>query len=480
MGVCGADPVAVKDGMHCLSPIGDDERNTLERLGLAENTRMACCARIKGGPVCVSLTPEEPAQMSPSQIAGFAFDRAIERVVIVGNGIAGVTAADHVRRRHPLCEIHLVTDEAHPLYNRMGIARLIYGRSAMNGLYLNPEKWYDDRSITSWLNTQAAALDVDGQRVRLATGEELPYDRLILAMGSSAWVPPIEGFGVAGTFVMRNAADALALREFTQRVSASTAVVAGGGLLGLEAAYALTKLRLGTLVLERGDRLLPRQLDDAAGAILKAYLEGLGMSIIMETETTAVTANGRLRSMTLADGREVRADVLLVAAGITPNVQLARDAGLAVGRGVVVDDHMAASRAHVFAAGDVAEHGGGVLGLWPAAVEQAEVAADNAAGGTKLYQGTIPVTALKVAGIDLTSAGRFEPEAGDEVIALTEDGGQRYRKLVLDGHGRIQGAILIGHAAESAGVIAAVRANAPATAPDALRRGDWSSLAADD
>ncbi len=481
MGVCGADPVAIVAGMEHLAKVGGDERNTLERLGLADNTRMACCARVKGGPVCVSLTPEEPARPTTSQIRGFAFDRSIERVVIVGNGIAGVTAADHVRRRHPLCEIHLVTEEAHPLYNRMAISRLIYGRSAMNGLYLNPEKWYEDRSITSWLNTQAAGLDVDRQTVALATGDALEYDRLVLAMGSSATVPAIEGFGTPGTFVMRNAADALELRGFAQKVRAKHAAVAGGGLLGLEAAFALSKLGLRVAVLERGGRLLRRQLDEAAANILRAYLEGLGIEIVTQAETAAVSANGRLREVTLRGGRTLESDLLLIAAGITPNVELAREAGLAVRGGVVVDDHMAASRPHVFAAGDVAEHSGRVLGLWPAAVEQAEVAADNAAGGAKTYAGTVPVTALKVAGIDLTSAGRFEPDDGDEAIAFTEDAGQRYRKLVVDRSGRVAGAILIGHASLGAGIIAAVRDRAEVGAVlEPLRRGEWSALAADD
>ncbi|MEA2169870.1 MAG: nitrite reductase large subunit [Solirubrobacteraceae bacterium] len=479
MGVCGADPVAIVSGMEHLAKVTDDERNTLERLGLAPNTRMACCARVKDGPVSVSLTPEAPEQPTTSQIRGFKFDRSIQRVVIVGNGIAGVTAADHVRRRHPLCEIHLVSDEPHPLYNRMGIARLIYGRSAMNGLYLNPEKWYAERSITEWLNTQAAALDIDGRAVVLATGERLPYDRLILATGSAAAVPAIEGFGAPGTFVLRNAADALELRGFAQRVGARRAAVAGGGLLGLEAAFALSKFGLRAAVLQRGDRLLGRQLDDVASGILQAYLEGLGIEILTGTETASVTANGRVTGVRLRDGRRLDTDLLLVAAGITPNVAIARDAGLDVDAGVVVDDRMASSHRHVYAAGDVAEHRRRILGLWPAAVEQAEVAADNAVGGTKTYHGTVPVTALKVAGIDLTSAGRFEAADGDEAIAQISGDGQRYRKLVVDREGRVAGAILIGYPAESAGVIAAVRAQATVDSR-AVRAGNWSALAAAD
>ena len=152
MGVCGADPIAIKDGMANLSPVSDDERSTLERLGHADNTRMACCCRVQG-PVEVALTPDKKGAATPSQILRMSFDRSIERVVVLGNGIAGVTAADHVRRRHPECQVDLVADEPHPLYNRMGINRLIYGRSAMAGLYLNPDAWYEERRIETWACT---------------------------------------------------------------------------------------------------------------------------------------------------------------------------------------------------------------------------------------------------------------------------------------------------------------------------------------
>src|SRR3712207_2423964 len=229
MGVCGADPVCVKEGMEHLSAISDDERSTLDRLGFADSTRMACCARVEG-PVTMALKPERPKvpDLSRSRIADFAFDRSIQRVVVLGNGIAGVTAADHLRRRHPLAQIDLVAEEPHHLYNRMGIGRLIYGRSAMQGLYLNPDAWYDERSITPWLNTRARKIDRLTREVVLGTGEKLPYDRLILATGSRSFVPPIAGFGVPGTFVLRPAGDALDLRAFAPRHGARRAAVAGG------------------------------------------------------------------------------------------------------------------------------------------------------------------------------------------------------------------------------------------------------------
>jgi nitrite reductase (NADH) large subunit len=280
----------------------------------------------------------------------------------------------------------------------MGINRLIYGRSAMAGLYLNPEAWYEERQIDTWLNTRAARIDRGAREVELGTGEQLPYDRLILALGSSAMVPRIDGFGGRGTFVVRSAEDALSIRAFAQREWCREALIAGGGLLGLEAGYALHKLGLHASILERSDRLLRRQLDARASEFLRRYLEGLGMSIVTGAETAAALGDERPSEVLLRDGRALPADMLLVCAGITPNVELAAEAGIDVGRGVLVDDRMCTSDEAIFAAGDVAEHRGRVHGLWPAAVEQAEVAACSALGEEKDYVGTVPVTILRSSG----------------------------------------------------------------------------------
>ncbi len=468
MGICGADPVAIKDGMNCTSAIGDDEKATLERLGYADNTRMACCVKVTG-PVTVALTPDKASAPRISQIHDFSYDRAVKRVVVLGNGIAGVTAADHLRRRHPATNIDLIAEEPHHLYNRMGISRLVYGRSAMQGLYLNPDKWYDERAITTWLNTRALWIDRANREVALGTGEKLSYDRLILATGSRSLVPKIEGFGVPGTGVLRTAADAMALRAYAQRVSSTRGVIAGGGLLGLEAAYALHKLGIKTTVLERGSGLLRRQLDDRGGELLRSYLEGLGLEIMLNAEIESADGNGRLRAVDLKDGRRLPAQILLVAAGIQPNAELARDAHLAVNRGVLVDDRMRTGDPDILAAGDIAEFGGQTPGLWPTAVAQAEVAAENAAGGDKPYVPSPPVTMLKVVGVELASIGRIHEEPGDEVLVHEAHGG--YRKLVI-ADDRLVGAILLGPGNDVAAIreaitkgrevdIAALRRNTP-------------------
>jgi nitrite reductase (NADH) large subunit len=474
MGMCGADPICVIDGADSLSAVGDDERSTLERLGLAGSTRMACCARVRG-PVSISLTPERRIAAAGAEVA---HDTApgIERVVIVGNGIAGTTAADYVRRRHPSCSIDLVAREEHFLYNRMAISRLVYGRSAMQGLYLQPEEWYEEQRITPWLNTRAARIDRERRELVLATGEALPYDRLILAAGSEARVPPIEGMDLPGSFVMRTAEDAMDLRAYAQESGARRAVVVGGGLLGLEAAYALHQLGVRATVLHHSQRLLNHQLDERCSALVLSFLEGLGVSVSLEAEAVAVRGAGRVQDVLLEDGQTVPADLFLVCTGVRSNVELARAAQLEVGNGVVVDDRMRTSDPAIFAAGDIAEFEGRTWGLWPTAVEQGRIAALNALGADERYVDTPPVTMLKVTGADLLSAGRFEPEEGDEVVVLEDPVDHRYRKLVVR-DGAIVGAIVFGYPLEGPGVAAAMKSGRDLSPQlDALRSGDWSGF----
>jgi nitrite reductase (NADH) large subunit len=482
MGMCGADPIAVTGGMENLSAIREDERSTLERLGLADNVRLACCAKVRG-PVTVSLETSRSAGPSQSSEVGFRVDPEVKRVIVIGNGAAGITAADHVRRRHPECEISVITGEPHHFYNRMAIERLIYGRSAMQGLYLLPESWYEEHRIDCLLNTRVRAIEREAQEVVLGTGERLPYDRLILATGSAAAVPPIEGAELAGSFVLRSADDAIQIRRYAQERDCRRAVVAGGGLLGLEAAHALERLGLRVTVLERGSALLRRQLDARGSAFLQDYLERLGLEILLSAETAAVEGDGHVQSVRLTDGRTLPCDIFLAAAGITPNVELARRAGLAVNRGVLVDESMCTSDPHIFAAGDVAEFDGQIYGLWPTACDQAEVAAANAVGGHKRFTLTTPVTMLKVVGVDLLSVGRFTRESrGDLAVAQIGDtpaGTHTYRRLLIS-EGKIVGGILLGFPRDAQSLTAAVREQRDVSdVLEELKAGNWDVLTAD-
>jgi nitrite reductase (NADH) large subunit len=477
MGVCGADPVAVLAGGDCLTAPDEDELNTLRRLGFAETTRMACVARIQSGPIKVSLTPEPG---NPQQGKVTDFDRSIVSVVVIGNGIAGVTAADFVRRGHPECEIHVVGSESHVLYNRMGISRLVYGRSAMQGLFLLPEQWYDDHQIVAWLNTVVSRIDLRSKQVSLATGDALPYDRLILAMGSSSAQPPVQGFGQPGSFALRSAADALQIRAYAQQHGCREAVVAGGGLLGLEAAHSLHELGMRVTVLVRGQRLLSRQIDEHCSELVHAHFARIGVQVLYRAESDSLTGENRVRGVTLKDGRTLRCDLFLAAVGIRPNIELARRAGIAVNRGVIVNDQMGTSVPGVFAAGDVAEHHGQVFGLWPIAAKQGEVAAVNSLGGNATLVAEVPATILKGVGLDLFSIGKVAAEPGD-IVVVGEDpdpAAPSYRRLVVS-QGRAVGGIVLGTDPDMVAAMTSAVKNRVGIQPPLvtdLRFGRWGRL----
>jgi NAD(P)H-nitrite reductase large subunit len=361
----------------------------------------------------------------------------------------------------------------------MGISRLIYGRSALAGLYLLPETWFDEHRITGWLNTIATGIDVDERVVELGTGERLPWDRLVLATGSSAFVPPLPGVGSPGTFVVREADDAIRIRAYVQGHGARSAVVAGGGLLGLEAAHALAELGLEVTVLERGQRLLARLVDERTSELLTSFLANTGIRVRTEVTATTLEGEDRCRSAVLDTGERLDADVFVVAAGIAPNVELARAAGIEVNRGIVVDDALRTSVPGVFAVGDAAEVAGAVFGLWPVAVSQAEVAATNVAGGESHLDPYEPVAILKGVGIDLAAAGLIDGADGDEVLIFEEPARHTYRKLVVR-EGKVVGGIVLGVPGAVPRLTAAVKHRRDvSTLLPALREGSWELFDSD-
>ena len=487
-GACGADPIAVTAGSERLAPIGGDERATLQRLGCADNTRLACMARVRNaGPITVELKPHAKGAARPGGGAPSAeppptaieFDRSIRRVVIIGNGVAGLTAADHVRRNHPECEIDLIGRENHNAYNRMAIAKLISTPTGVSGLHLLPEQWYAEHRVTAWLNTHVTGLDTERREVTLATRKMLPYDRLILATGSSAQVPPMDGYGMDGSFVLRDADDAMTIRDHMQRRGGTAAAVIGAGLLGLEAAQALTQLGAQVMLLAKSEQLLDRQIDAAASELLVAHLGTQGITVVPKAKVLSLErdGHGRLAAVALADGRKLPTDAVVVCTGSRANVDLARSAGLALGRGITVDEHMRTSDPFVYAAGDAAEFEGASFGLWAVAMEQGEIAALNALGsfgGPRVYRGHVPVTALKVSGIDVRSAGAVHAERPGEVELTQLDAAQAvYRKLVV-ADGKLVGAVLVGASDDADEIIQAVRERAAvSTLGSLLQRGNW-------
>ena len=449
MGVCGADPIAVRAGGDNLAPVTPDEATTLRRLCLPEGNRLACQAIVLGD-CTIRLAPDrtppgaQPADGAPAVPAG---GPDLGRVLVVGGGISGVTVAEKLRAGSPDCRIALVHREPTHLYNRMGISRVIYGRSAMSGLYLLPEDWFEGQRIDAWLNTVLRSVDVGEHTARLATGEVIEWDHLVFASGSRPVVPPTPGLDLPGAFPLREAADAADIRAYAQRIGAGTAVILGGGLLGLEAGYALHKFGLRVTVLERGSRLLAKAVDERASALLHHYLARHGVAVRFDAAVAAVTGDAHVGGVTLTDGTVLPADVVLYAIGVQPNAEVAAAAGVTVNRGIVVDEAMRTSAPGVWACGDVAELDGRCWGLWPTALRQAEVAAANILGGDERFTALDPPMVLKGVGASLMSVGRLEPAPDDELLVAEDPHGSTYSRLVV-ADGRLAGGLLYGYTRE--------------------------------
>jgi len=445
-GLCGADPVGIVDGHENLDPPGEEELATLRRLGLEGRARLACCCRA-AGKVTIDCDPRSVSPSVPPQPVEPKPDRAaaaqIGRVLIIGNGIGGITVAESLRRESPSVQITVVAEEPHHFYNRMSIGRVIYKQTSMDGMYLVPDNWYKDNNITEWLNTVAVAIDRPAKTVQLGTGESLAYDRLVLATGAKAAPPGPDFLGRGNAFVLRSAADAQAIRAEIQRCGAKKAIVIGGGVLGIEAAEAMTHLGLRVTILQRAKRLMDRQLDAEGAQLLTTYLAHQGVEALTECRVAGFEGDERLRAVRLEDSRVLEADLFLACAGILPNTELAQAAGLAIGRGIKVDTGMRTSDPDIFAVGDVAEPASGPGGLWPVAVDQGRAAVEAMLGSEPSAAELRLVLQLKSDGIDLRSFGTFDPVPdGCEVLTAT-GGGSAWWRLVLRG-GTVIGAVFVG------------------------------------
>jgi nitrite reductase (NADH) large subunit len=382
-----------------------------------------------------------------------------EPLVIVGNGMAAARLVDElVKNVLGRYAIAVIGDEPRLAYNRVLLSSVLAGETASHDIELKPAAWWRDRGVTLKYGCIATEIDVGRRELKIAGDESIEFSRLVLATGSTPLRLNMPGAELVGVHTFRDTRDVDLLLALAARKR--PVVVIGGGLLGLEAAYGLAKAGTPVTLLHLMDRLMERQLDAPAAALLKSLVERKGIGVILNASTTRIHGTTRVEGVELADGRRIEADAVIFAAGIRPNVGLAKEAGIAVGRGVVVDDHLQTSVPEIFALGECAEHRGICYGLVEPAYEQARVLAQHLAGKAAAYQGSVVATNLKVSGVSVFSAGDFIGAEGSEAILLSDVGRGTYKKLVI-ADGRLTGAVLIGETADALWYLDLIRTRKP-------------------
>lgn len=371
-----------------------------------------------------------------------------QRLVVIGNGMAGVACVEQILKHVPKFEITIFGDETHVNYNRILLSSVLAGEKAAEDIVLNGLDWYEKQGIELRLGVRIT--DVDSER-RTVTGDDgsvTPFDKLLIATGSTPLIPPMEGVKKEGVFVFRNLEDTRALLDHAG--PGKKAIVIGGGLLGLEAARGLQVQGCDVTVIHLMDTLMERQLDFAGGGYLKAKMECLGVKVLLERNTAAILGHGKAEGVAFKDGSSLAADFVVIAAGIRPNVELGRKSGLQVNRGIVVNDYMETSNPDIFAVGECVEHNGACYGLVAPLFEQGKVLAATITGNKgPVYGGTIQAAKLKIMGVDVFSAGDFsEKSPGSDAVRYEDPALGIYKKLIVR-DGKLAGVILVGDTSES-------------------------------
>jgi nitrite reductase (NADH) large subunit len=367
----------------------------------------------------------------------------MKRLVVVGNGMAGVACVEHILKHQPDFDITIFGDETHVNYNRIMLSLVLAGEKSADEIVLNDADWYKSHNIRTRLGAKITNIDREARMVVDELGESTPYDKLILATGSSAFIPPIPGVEKENVHVFRTLDDTRALMSKARK--GLKTVVVGGGLLGLEAARGLQVRGCDVTVIHLMDSLMERQLDATGGEYLKRRIEGLGIRVLLPKQTAAIYGNGHVDGLRFADGQVIDAELVVIAAGIKPNAGLARAAGLEVNRGIVVNDFMETSDPHIYAVGECTEHRGQTFGLVAPLYDQARVLASTITGNAgPAFSAGAPSAKLKIMGVDIFSAGSIdEKEPGVEAVKYEDPSLGAYKKLLIKDN-KLHGMILVG------------------------------------
>ncbi|HTM04051.1 MAG TPA: nitrite reductase large subunit NirB [Vicinamibacterales bacterium] len=370
----------------------------------------------------------------------------MKRLVVAGNGMAGMACVEQILKHGQKFQVTVFGDETHVNYNRVMLSSVLAGEKSADEIVINTREWYTRNEIDLRVGVRIVDVNPEAKSVTGNDGSVTPYDNLLIATGSNAWMPPIDGLDKDGVFVFRTLDDT---RELMRRSGpGKKAVVIGGGLLGLEAARGLQVQGCDVTVVHLMSTLMDRQLDPDGGYYLVGKMEELGVTVLLQRTTTAILGNGHVEGVALSDDSCIDADIVVVAAGIRPNVELGYKAGLHVNRGIVVNDYMETSDPDIFAVGECVEHRGVCYGLVAPLYEQGKVLAATITGNRgPTYTGTIQAAKLKIMGVDVFSAGDWS-EQNSEPVRFEDRALGVYKKLTIRG-GQLAGVILVGDTSDS-------------------------------
>ncbi|XOK62249.1 nitrite reductase large subunit NirB [Paenibacillus elgii] len=379
-----------------------------------------------------------------------------QKLVLVGNGMAGVNVIEHLLKLAPgNYEITIFGSEPHPNYNRILLSYVLAGDSSVEDIVIHPWDWYKANGITLYTGHTVTAIDTQTRTVTSDQGVTVAYDKLILATGSNPFMLPLPGADKEGVMAYRTIRDCEMMIDAAKKYK--KAVVIGGGLLGLEAARGFLNLGMKVDVVHIGDTLMERQLDRTASKLLQEALEAQGMNFLLEKQSAEIVGDRRVTGLKFKDGSVAEADLVVMAVGIRPNVELAKSIGLEVNPGIVVNDYMQTSMPDIYAVGECVMHRGVVYGLVAPLYEQGAVLAKHLAGvETTPYEGSVVYTKLKVSGVDVFSGGQFLESEGCKTIRVHDEYSGVYKKVVIQDN-KIIGAVLFGDTSDGTRLMQMIR-----------------------
>ncbi|MFW2055926.1 nitrite reductase small subunit NirD [Acinetobacter haemolyticus] len=394
--------------------------------------------KIENGRVWVGTVPQK------TYITNNGVSQEKLKLVLIGNGLAGMRCLEDLLDMAPdRYDVTVIGEEPWGNYNRIMLSPVLSGEKTIDDIMLHPHAWYSDKGIKFIADDPAVKIDRTRKVVHTQNGESVDYDRLIIATGSSPFIPPVQGVDLKGVISFRDIFDVNTMIQYAE--SKKNAVVIGGGLLGLEAAYGLVQRGMNVTVLHLMDRIMERQLDGRASSMLRHSIEQKGINIITEANTEALIGqDGHVSQVRLKDGTVLDADLVVFAVGIRPNIALAQSAGLRCNRGILVNDTMQTFDPSIYAVGECIEHRNQTFGLVEPLWGQAFICATHLAehGSLTFKSPTVP-TQLKVSGVDVFSAGNFEPKEDYEDIILNDEKRQIYKRIIIQ-KDKVIGAVLFG------------------------------------